>query len=103
MKKLILACVLGATVLFSHASPDQRERQEACVLEAQLTQVGFNARKAGMPANEFTAKMQEFMEALTAEGIDKAEVAAAVKAIKQGYAGITPQRAYDACMSKKQV
>ena len=85
------------------ASPDQQERIQFCQREAMLTQIGFQARLQ-MDMEEFMKRLQEFKKDLDKDpDISKEDKDNAVKSLLQGFSGLSPQKAFNACMSQKQV
>ena len=102
IKKLFLwACLAVSLSVF--ASPDQQERSAKCQFEAMVTQLGFQSRFQ-LDKEEFEAKIKELVEGAAKDPeITKEQVEDTVRALRQGFAGISPQKAFDACMNRKQV
>ena len=103
---LFKSIILSIFMLLSfniQASPAQQEQQERCVVEATLTQMGFEARFL-MDKEEFAVRLEEFKKEVAKDpNVSPEALERAVKALKQGFAGLSPQKAFDACMSQKQV
>lgn len=98
-KKILLSLFIMLSVPMALASPDKEER---CKFEAMITQQGFAARLS-MDKDEFAVKLKEFVDAASKDkDVPKEQIDMAVKALKQGFAGMSPQKAFDACMRQKQ-
>jgi len=107
MFKPILSVFMFLSLLFvnnvAQASPDQQERIQFCQREAMLTQIGFQARLQ-MDMEEFMKRLQEFKKDMDKDpDISKEDKDHAVKSLLQGFSGLSPQKAFNACMSQKQV
>lgn len=103
LSKAIMLLVSIFLSLSIQASPAQQEQIQRCQTEAALTQFGFSAR-FNMDKEEFLAQLEKFKaEAAKDPNVPAGAVDKAVKALKQGFAGLSPQKAFDACMSQKTV
>lgn len=101
-KRLLLAVIFMFMSTYVLASPAQQEKQERCKFEAMVTQMGFQARLS-MDKEEFDRKVEELRaSAANDPDVSKEQLDTAVRALKQGYAGVSPQKAFDACMRQKQ-
>jgi hypothetical protein len=102
-KRIFLAVIFMFMSTYVLASPDQQERSARCQLEATFTQAGFESRFK-YDKEEFEKKLQEFVDAASKDpAVTKEQIEMALRTLRQGFHGMSPQKAYNACMTQKQV